>query len=568
MSRPAHPALARLLADPTGSGAVAAAEEIFAALERRARPRAAELKLLVEHALLLARLGFAARGRSLFGRWRRSGVSGRGFDGAEAIFVVSSAPASAPARMRELAATDPVVAALQVVGSLVRGELRAAVAMARGHDWFLPPPAGRRRQSFPHDTLALGYALWALVLLGEHATAADVIARWKARSPRPAPRDLQMRLALETLLAAQRLDYAREEALAREALAVCAEDDALAIERAVAETILAVARARNNDVAGAERMAASWPADPGQSILNGQRDLSRMDIALLGGRYREASAAGRRAVAFCRASENVVWEMRACCGLVLAAGSGSFAAALAEYRRVVHRHPIPMHVSRLKLLERFAAAGGQAAREPWLIERSRWDTMALPLWRLWTPRPEAVGADLYWDQVQGRLHLSGRGPFSLSEHPVLERFLAAVLDRPSFAAPLVELFAEVWQVPWSLLQHEHKCHVTLHRLRAWLAAQAGHDRPLLVIRDGVVAVAADLDVRVVQARAEPLRMPEPDLLERVRDALATEASTGAAELERRVGVSRSALHGALRRLVAAGKVAREGSGPSVRYRLA
>jgi hypothetical protein len=189
----------------------------------------------------------------------------------------------------------------------------------------------------------------------------------------------------------------------------------------------------------------------------------------------------------------------------------------------------------------------------------------LPLWRLWMPRRDAIGAALYWDQAQRRLHLGGRGPFSLADHPVLERFLGSVLARPGFAVALPELFTDVWQMRWSALFHEPKCHVTLHRLRAWLAERAGHDRPLLVLRDGVVGFADRLDVRSVDA-GEALRAPVPVLRDRVLDLLRGPVPAAAADLHRRLGISRSALHGALRQLVADGAVAREGAGPAVRYR--
>ncbi len=296
------------------------------------------------------------------------------------------------------------------------------------------------------------------------------------------------------------------------------------------------------------------------------RELARVETLLLAGRYSAAAAAGRRALAAGRSNGDAATETLACAWLVLVARPAEFPVALAEYRRLVQRRPDPVHTARLKLLERFAAAGGRAPRERRLIERSRRGSTPLPLWRLWTPRREAVRADLYWDQVQHRLHLSGRGPFLLGDHPVLESFLCAVLARPGFAIPLPELFTAVWQVPWSPLLHQPKCHVTLHRLRAWLAGRAGHDRPLLVLRDGVVAIADDLDVRVLQAEGTALRAPAPDLGERILDALGDGVRVAAGDLERRVGSSRSALHGALRRLVADGAVAREGAGPAIRYR--
>jgi predicted transcriptional regulator len=48
----------------------AVAEAIFAAIESRDTPIAADARLLADHALAWAALGFSARARAVFRRWR------------------------------------------------------------------------------------------------------------------------------------------------------------------------------------------------------------------------------------------------------------------------------------------------------------------------------------------------------------------------------------------------------------------------------------------------------------------------------------------------------------------
>jgi biotin operon repressor len=87
------------------------------------------------------------------------------------------------------------------------------------------------------------------------------------------------------------------------------------------------------------------------------------------------------------------------------------------------------------------------------------------------------------------------------------------------------------------------------------------------VRDGIVSVAEDIDVVVLepgphlvesQADRAPLR-------ERVVAALAEQSPLSAAELEERLGVSRSTLNTATRELVEDGEIECTGQGRALRY---
>jgi hypothetical protein len=169
--------------------------------------------------------------------------------------------------------------------------------------------------------------------------------------------------------------------------------------------------------------------------------------------------------------------------------------------------------------------------------------------------------------VQGTLYLAGDGPFSLADHPILRRVLEAVLAMPEHELPIATLFERVWDMSYTPLRHEGKCHVALHRLRALLAGWcAGADR-LIEVRDGVVRIAGDATVCVIElSRAGTSDASTASLADRVAAHLAASGEASPAELAQRIGVSRSALLLVLRGLAAEGRVERVGRARAIRYR--
>jgi biotin operon repressor len=228
---------------------------------------------------------------------------------------------------------------------------------------------------------------------------------------------------------------------------------------------------------------------------------------------------------------------------------------------------VPFYRARLQLLERLAARGIKAVRDVVLAERSRFARTPVSFVQVLFPRPSSIAADLYWDRVQRRMWLAGRGPYSLDDHPILARLLGTIVAANELALPLPALFEAVWQMPYNPLVHENKAHVAIHRLRVWLAAhRSGMDRAIQV-RDGIVSIAEDIDVVVLEPGAhlvESQADPAP-LRARVLAALAEQSPLSAAELEERLGVSRTALNTTTRELVDSGEIACTGQGRALRY---
>jgi len=182
------------------------------------------------------------------------------------------------------------------------------------------------------------------------------------------------------------------------------------------------------------------------------------------------------------------------------------------------------------------------------------------------PRPSSIAADLYWDRVQRRVWLAGRGPYSLDDHPILARLLGTIVAANELALPLSALFEAVWQMPYNPLVHENKAHVAIHRLRSWLEAHRKGMERAIQVRDGIVSIAEDVEVVVLEPSAhlvaETDRAP---LRDRVVAALAEQSPLSAAELEERLGVSRTALNTATRELVDDGSIGCTGQGRALRY---
>jgi hypothetical protein len=301
------------------------------------------------------------------------------------------------------------------------------------------------------------------------------------------------------------------------------------------------------------------------------RDVARLELATLADTPAAAESAGRRALWFWENTRHTVMTNFVRLRMVLAADAGSFAEAMAEYRQLVRRCPIVHYCRRLAVLDQFVSLGYGSAREVRLVERSRHGAETLPLARVWAPPVTATGADLFWNRIAGTLHMRGQGPFSLAERPVLRRTLETLLERPQFEVTVPELFDAVWGGPYDPIRHEGKIHVTLHRLRKWLDECAPGGAQLLGVGEGTIAIAPDLDVRVLEpsprdaAAGVTGEMPAT-VRGRVLQCIRTsDAPLAPRDLQRKLGVSRSALNAALRALMAARSIERLGQGRSVRY---
>lgn len=178
-------------------------------------------------------------------------------------------------------------------------------------------------------------------------------------------------------------------------------------------------------------------------------------------------------------------------------------------------------------------------------------------------RAACGGRSLYWDRVQDLLWLRGQGPHRLADRPVLRRLLEVLTRSSGFSRPADRLFEAVWGGRYDPIVHQTKLHVTVHRLRAWLDERTAGGERLVEVREGVVGLARDADVRVVEAPG--VDVSPADLRERLRQCLAESLSP--ADLERVLGASRSSLHQAVRALLRTGAIVRSGRGRALRYRL-
>lgn len=460
------------------------------ALERTKRPSRNDVNLLALHAEVWSTLGLADRARELLRTWRRARASAM-LDRAEATFVLSTDPAAASARLRAAASRDAETAALLVVGLVTRGELTPAADLAESAGWFARSPRA---------TAGRAYALWALVLLDELERARAAL-RAIARTPARKPEQIVERLRNEAMVAAHACEYAREEALLDEAIAVCREHG-LGMALAFAEVALAAARARAGDMRGARGIVGSWKASDGDddaSALATWRDLARMDLAALEAQPAVAARLARKGLRFAERTRNAMLACAARFALVLHADAAALPSELAAYRALVRRYQVPYHLRRLRTLESLVERDVRSMRDVGVVERTRTGaTTRLPLVRIWTPRLEAVGADLYFERDTARVYLSGTGPFAMDDHPVLRDVLGHVLAAPGFCVETPALFRAVWGIPYDPLLHEGKVHVTLHRLRRWLVARERRAAALIDTRGGRVAIAAGADVRTVE----------------------------------------------------------------------
>lgn len=550
--------LERVAEHPTAPDCVAWTTDWFTDVEARPDPEASHVRILCEHALLWAQLGHAGRGIALVRRWRKRGVDEEALSTAEAVFAMLVDPGFAGTRLRALA-QDVRSAGLAVIHHVRRAELRPAIELAERCGWFLE-----------HPELADGtaYALWALILLEEFERVDRISSEWIDAHATEWPDGLTMLLRTQATNARYQHRYGREESLTEEACSV-ARHYKLGMARMFAETALCVARARTGDLDGSRSLIRSWPKPKASdtSPIAGYRNLARLDVALLEGEYGRAEQAARRAVSYCDATKDAVLACHVAFATTLAANAKTMRANLRHLRRLVHRYPVRLYQQRLAILDVLTARGSRPARNVRLRERTRWGSELIPLVRLWTPRMNVLNADLYWDRISGSVHAQGEGPLRLDDHPVLAALAAALVDAPGFSAEVDRVFAAVWGGEYDPLAHENKVHVTAHRLRRWYKRHADTPRDILEIQGGRIGIPKSFEVRIVErVDVEPGRVRAVNLSAGIVDALAGGSLSGP-DLAFRLGVSRTALHRALRALLEEGTIARSGRARATRYTL-
>ncbi|HEY5951517.1 MAG TPA: winged helix-turn-helix domain-containing protein [Kofleriaceae bacterium] len=543
----------RVIADPTSPDAPLLAQAVFAELERRARPTRVHRERLTKHAVLWWSLGFGPRGRAVLQRWRRDDPQNRELRLAETHFVVRTAPPQAAARFADV--RDAPAAALAVIHLVLAGEPEAALAHARAQRWFAT------RRDLAHVLMFIG---WALGLTAS-PDGERVLAMWK-RHAAGDPEWLHHVLKAEAEIAMHACQYPRELQALRAAHALCIDHE-LGMQRVAVEVTLPCAFSHNADLAAARAVMKRWSAPAlDYTPLDAGHDLARAEIELIAGRWDDSERAARRALAFFATADLAFHSCMAATFVALAAARSRFTRALAELRRIVHRVSVPFYRERYQLLERLAARGMLSVRDAVFTERTRFDRRPTTFAHVLYPRAESIAADIYWDRVQQRLWLRGRGPYSLDDHPIVARMLEAIVAADELTIPLATLFELVWRAPYQPLIHENKAHVTLHRLRTWLDAHHKGIGRAVLVRDGIVSIAEDIEVVVLEPPANVGEQADgASLHDRIVAALDEDSPLSARELQHRLGISRSALNQATRVLLDAGRIACSGQGRALLY---
>ena len=532
-------------------------QAVIEALEQRMVPRARDLDALVMAALRLYTPALAERGRGLIRRWQATGCDDPDLGLAESLLAVAGASTSARQRLRALGDVNPVQAAAGAVAHVFRGEIRAAVDLAAAHGWFLDDV---------DLTEPLGLVLVAVALDGMTDQAEVILRAWHRRwSGAPADKTVAA-LQTEARVAHFRQQYPRQLALLQDAWELARSSD-LRAARTFIEPGLAGAWLHCGERIEAEQLMHRWesPDQAAPSPLQGMRDMVRVDLALLDGRFDAAWRAATRYLRFGETMQNVPLAAEARWYRVQSATEDRFAREIEEYRRLAYRHQLRRHLDMLGIVERLTDAGHTDLRSAGVQVSHRGRTDRHPLIRLWLPRLEWVGADLYVDRVRGQIHLGGDGPHPLEGRPVLQRLLDELLTAPGHSLTGEGLFARVWEQRYDPLVHEGRVHVNVHRLRQWLRDLGSPHDSLVVVREGRVCLAPGADVRTLELDVEgPGASRSHDVGERVLPCL--DRGEGApGELQQRLGVSRSSINRTLRVLLAEGRIVRLGAGRGTRY---
>jgi hypothetical protein len=529
----------------------ASASVLLAKLERCRHPAGVEISELCSDPMLFALLGLSARALALCKKWTAAGIRRPELERAETLLTSLTSTASGAARLR---ARGSKALEAAVVNSSMRGQLDRTIDLAASANWFLDNAEASN---------GLYHALAALVVFDRCQEALALVREWHVRHPDAEPMHMQRVLQIEARIASNLCLFARERTLLEECLVLCKEL-AMASHTFLAEADLAAALLHAGDVERARAMIRAWPRQSKRcdTPLDAFRELVRAELALLSGASDDAFAAATRALGPFEA----VGHGPLICHLhfyrALSAREGAWPIVLDEFRGASAGRRFPQYLARLRILERLTSAA-TPARCATVIERSRSGEARLPLIRIWIPRITSLGADLYLDRIQQRIYVRGDGPMSLSGRPVISRALDCLISEAARPLPIAEWFERVWGTQYEPLRHEGKLHVTVHRLRRWLTDAARGAEGLVVLCEGMISLAPEVDVRVIgvarDGRAESLR-------DRIAEILHVEPQPPAA-LQSLVNVSRSTLRNVLRELIEAGVVQKKGRGATTKYAL-
>ncbi len=529
-------------------------------LERRLIPGPRDLDTLVMIALRMYAPRIAERGRELIHRWRANGCADPDLELAEGLLAVAGASASTLRRLRALGDVSTPEAAAEAVNRVFRGEIRAAMDLARTHGWFLDDP---------DLTEPLGLVLLSAAMDGETEEVEVILRAWKRRWPGLSPEKVVSALQCEARVAYFQHQYGRELSTLRDAVSLAGQSG-LSAARAFVEPALAGALLHNGEHEQAHRIIDEWPdpAGAGASPLQVLHDMVLVDEQLLAGRFDEAWDAAGRYLRFGEAMDNVTLIAEARFYRVVSAPASGFEDELTAYRRVAYRHQLRRHLARLKVLDRWVRRGVREVRTAHVEVSSRHRVRAESLARLWMPELEWVSADLFVDRVHGRIHLSGEGPFHLARRRVLQRLLDAILASDELAIRVDELFEQVWGGTYDPLVHEGRIHVNVHRLRRWLEDCRIGGEALIAVQDGVVMLAPEVEVYTLDLPdGVAPGVEETSLYERLVQCLPRDRTLSPGRLQQMLGVSRSQINRTLRVARAEGRIERTGAGRSTRYRL-
>jgi hypothetical protein len=253
---------------------------------------------------------------------------------------------------------------------------------------------------------------------------------------------------------------------------------------------------------------------------------------------------------------------------VMSASAEHFMGELTAYRRVSYRHQLERHLARLKVLDRWTRLGAKEVRTAHIEATSCDQHERMPLVRLWLPKMEWVGADLYVDRIHGHIHMSGQGPYRLARRRILQQMLDAILVSPDLAIRVDDLFEQVWGGRYDPLAHEGRIHVNVHRLRRWFEDCRPGGGELVQVRDGVVQLSPEVVVYTLDLPGgEEPGIESTTVSERVEQCLSPARTRSPGQIQKLLGVSRSQINRTLRVLRAEGRIERTGAGRSTRYRL-
>lgn len=535
--------------------------QVVEELERRLVPQTADLDTLVMTALQMYAPETARRGRDLIRRWRANGCTDPDLDLAEGLLAVAGASSSTLQRLQAMGDISSPEAAAEAVNRVFRGEIRAAMDLAQAHGWFLDDP---------DLTEPLCLVLLAAAMDGATEEAEVILRAWKRRWPGMAPEKVVSALQCEARVAYFQHQYGRELSAVLDAMSLAGQSG-LAAAKVFVEPALAGAYLHNGEFDRAQAIMSRWPgpSDAAGSPLQALHDMVRVDAQLLAEQYDEAWNTARRYVRFGEAMNNMTLQAEGRFYCVMSAPASHFDREVNVYRRVAYRHQLRRHLSRLKILDGWLRRGAKEVRTARVGVRFRHQEASEPLVRLWMPRMEWVGTDLFVDRIQGQIHLSGDGPFSLARRRVLQRMLDAILASGERGLRTDELFAQVWGGVYDPLTHEGRIHVNVHRLRRWFEECRPGGEELLEVHDGVIHLASGVDVcslDLPDGHRQPATCPAAH--ERVVQCLIGDGTLSPGQIQRMLGVSRSQINRTVRVLMAEGRIERTGAGRSTRYRIA